>query len=83
MRSWEELKGLLRNHFRSTQEGTVEERYLALRQWGFDKDYRLCFRTLASPIEDMPKAKLEGHFINGLKPDIRAEIRVLRPTGLE
>lgn len=83
MRSWEELKGLLRNRFRSTQEGTVEERFMALRQWGTVRDYRNCFETLASPIEEMPEAVLEGHFVNGLKPEIRAEIRVLRPLGLE
>ena len=31
----------------------------------------------------MPEAVLEGHFVNGLKPEIREKIRVLRPLGLE
>ena len=31
----------------------------------------------------MLEAVLEGHFINGLKSEIRAEIKVLRPLGLE
>ena len=71
---------MMRNRFRPTQEGTVEERFLALRQWGSVKDCRLCFEMLAAPLEDMPKELLEGHFINGLRPNIRANMRVL---GLE
>ena len=57
------------------------ERFLALRQWGSVKDYRLSFETLASLLEGMPKTLLEGQFLNGLKPDIQAEMRVLRPNG--
>ncbi|XP_052196517.1 uncharacterized protein LOC127803919 [Diospyros lotus] len=83
VRSWEELKAMLVNRFRSTQEGIAEERFLALRQMRSVKDYRLCFETLASSLERLPEAFLEGHFLNGLKLDIRAEMRVLRPTGLE
>ena len=47
------------------------------------KEYRLCFETLASPIEGMPEALIEGQFINGLKPKIRAKLRVLRPNVLD
>lgn len=61
----------------------MEEQFLGLWQWGSVKDYRLCFETLAAPLKDMPEALLECHFINGLKADIRAEMRVLRPIGLE
>ncbi|XP_052204924.1 uncharacterized protein LOC127809831 [Diospyros lotus] len=79
----EELKAMLRNRFKPVQEGTVEERVLAFRQWGFVKDYRLGFETLTSPLTGMPKALLEGHCINGIEPVIRAEKRVSRPIGLE
>ena len=74
---------MMRNRLRPTQEGTVEEQFLALWQWGSVKDYRLCFETLAAPLEEMPEALLEGHFVNGLKVDIRAKMRVLRLIGLE
>lgn len=73
----------MRNRFKPTQEGTMDERFLVLMQWGSVKDYRLCFETLAAPLKDMSEALLEGHFINGLRPDIRAKMRVLRPIGLE
>lgn len=61
----EELKMMLRSRFKSTKEGVVDERFLVLWQWGFVKDYRLCFETLASPLKDM----LERHFINKLRLD--------------
>ncbi|XP_052185288.1 uncharacterized protein LOC127796925 [Diospyros lotus] len=83
VRSWEDFKFLIRNRFRPTQEGSIEERFLALRQKGTVKEYRQCFEALASPLENLPEAMLDGHFINGLQPDIKAELRVLRPRGLE
>ena len=82
-RSWDTLKRGLRERFRSSQEGTVEERLLALRQEGSVRDYRLMFEMLAAPVVDVPESILEGQFINGLKPEIRAELRVLRPRGLD
>lgn len=83
IRSWEGLKQGILNRFRPTQEGSLEERFLALRQEGTVKDYRLMFETLAVPVSEVSEAFLEGHFINGLKPEIRAEIRVLQPRGLD
>lgn len=76
-------EGVLRSRFWSTHEGTLEERFLVLKQWGSVREHRLCFETLASPLEGMPEALLEGQFINGLKPEIRAELRMLRPNGLD
>lgn len=49
--------------FRSSQEGTLFEQFLALRQESSD-------------MEDMPKHVMEGTFVNGLKSDIRAEVRM-------
>ncbi|XP_022878938.1 uncharacterized protein LOC111396702 [Olea europaea var. sylvestris] len=83
VRSWEELKGLLRARVRSTLEGTTEERFLALRQEGSVMNYRHSFETLATPICDVSEAILEGHFINELSPEIKAEVRMLQPKGLE
>ncbi|KAL2518687.1 Mediator of RNA polymerase II transcription subunit 25 [Abeliophyllum distichum] len=63
----------MRNRFRSSQEGSLEERFLALRQEGSVREYRLLFETLTAPIEDVSDAMLEGHFINGLSPEVQAE----------
>ncbi|XP_052192138.1 uncharacterized protein LOC127801242 [Diospyros lotus] len=83
IRSWEGLKQGILGRFRPTQEGLLEERFLALRQEGSVKEYRLKFETMAAAVPDVPEAFLEGQFLNGLNPEIRAEIRVLQPRGLD
>lgn len=60
----------------------MEERFLALRQEESMMAYRLAFETSAAPIRDISYAILEGHFLNGLRPEMRAEIRVMQPKGL-
>lgn len=46
-------------------------------------DYRRRFIETASPLERVSKHHLLGHFINGKKEDIRAEVRLLNPITLE
>lgn len=81
--NWEELKGLVLNRFRAFHGGTSEERFLALRQEGSVREYRQWFESLAAPLMEIPDGLLEGHFVNGLKAEVKAELRVLRPSGLE
>lgn len=38
---------------------------------------------LVSPLTDVPESILMGQFMNGLKDEIKAEIRVLNPYTLE
>ena len=38
---------------------------------------------MASTLEDISEQVLESTFINGLRSDIRAELKVLGPNGLE
>lgn len=40
------------------------------------------FELLASPLLDVPKHVLENNFINGLRLEIRAEVRMMKPIGL-
>ena len=60
----------------------MEERLLALRQDESVREYRLLFETLVAPVDEASEAILEGLFVNGLKLEIRAEVRVLQPSGL-
>ena len=46
------------------------------------KEYQSSFEVLASPLQNLPEQLLEGIFINGLKPKIRAEVSLLKPVGL-
>lgn len=36
----------------------------------------------SSPLRDVPKEILEGISVNGLKEEIRVELRLLKPVGL-
>ncbi|EXB92422.1 hypothetical protein L484_021406 [Morus notabilis] len=40
------------------------------------------FEVSAAPLHDVPEEILEGIFVNGLKAEIRAELRLLKPAGL-
>lgn len=82
IQSWTELKLLLIKRFRPSHEGTLSERFMALRQTGSVRDYRRQFEILAAPIGDIPEHVLEGHFINGLKTEVKAEVRLHAPEGL-
>lgn len=46
------------------------------------KEYRRKFEIFAAPLLEIPETVLEGNFINGLSPMIRAEVRMLNPQGL-
>jgi len=60
----------------------MEERLLALRQDDSMREYCLLFETLAALVGEIPKAILEGLFVNGLNLEIKAKVRVLQPSGL-
>lgn len=81
-RSWEDIKGRLLERFRTSQEGSLLEKLLALKQEGTVKDYWRRIEILAAPLPAIPEDVLEGNFINGLKTSIRAKVRMLKPRGL-
>ena len=80
--NWEELKVRLLDRFRRIQEGTLCEQFLSLRPDGSVRDYLRTFELLASALDGVPKNVQESTFINGLKLEIRAEVRMLKPVGL-
>lgn len=41
------------------------------------------FIEMSAPLTDVPNSLLMGQFINGLKEEIKAEVRVLNPLTLE
>ena len=56
---------------------------MALRQSGSVREYQRRFEQMASTLEDISKQVLKSTFINGLRSDIRAELKVLGSNGLE
>ncbi|GJX16955.1 hypothetical protein Tco_0217787 [Tanacetum coccineum] len=46
------------------------------------RDYVVLFERLTYQLVGVPEPVLEGTFINGLKPELRACVRVMQPEGL-
>lgn len=69
-------------HFRPTQDGSLCEKFFAVKQEGLVAEFRRAFEVLAAPLKDLPDEVLESTFMNGLLPKIWAEICLLCPTGL-
>ncbi|KAL8103703.1 hypothetical protein AgCh_028050 [Apium graveolens] len=63
-------------------EATVEQ-WLAHRQAGTVTDYRLKFIELLAPLENVSEELSLGQFLNGLREDIRAEVRLLGPVTVD
>ena len=83
MKSWGELKSRLQDRFGLSQGGSLCERFLALRQEDLVRGFCQTFETAASMLQGLPKPMLEGVFINRLRPEIRAEVRLVMPRKLE
>lgn len=81
-RTWESFQQKLLLRFRPTQEGSLCEKLLAIRQERSVEEYRRMFQALAAPLVDLLEEVLASTYINGLKPTIKAEVRLHQPIGL-
>ncbi|KAL5578650.1 hypothetical protein UlMin_011092 [Ulmus minor] len=79
---WEEMRVLILKQFRAIQAGSLHEQWLALTQDHSMRDYRRKFIELSAPLENITNELALGNFINGLKPEIRVEIRIMEPSNL-
>ena len=79
---WEEMRVLILKQFRVTQAGSLYEQWLALTQGSSVREYRRKFIELSAPLENITDELALGNFINGLKPEIRVEVRIMEPSNL-
>lgn len=83
IRSWEELKKKLLKQFQINSEANLAyEGLMSLRQEGTVAQYRTEFEKLIVPIQGCPRVLLEAAFINGLRSDIRSQVKLSGTTGL-
>lgn len=68
--------------FRSSQKGSLYEQWVALEQESDVREYCWKLIEFSAPLDYIPEEVAIGIFLNGLKYEIRAEIRVLKPTHL-
>ncbi|PON72551.1 hypothetical protein PanWU01x14_065860 [Parasponia andersonii] len=74
---WEDQLRPIQSRTEASQEGTLSEKFMVPQPTGSVRDYRRKFEIPAAPIGDIPEHALEGHFINGLKADVNAGVRLL------
>lgn len=83
IRRWEELREFMLRQFRPANGGSLCEQWLATTQTTTVMEYRRKFIETAAPLERLPEDIMLGQFLNGLKEDIRVEVRLLNPVNLE
>lgn len=74
---------MVRRQFRSTATGTLHEQWSSHKQTGTVVDYRRKFIELLAPLERVPEEIAKGQFLNGLKEEIKVEVRLLGPKNLD
>lgn len=83
IRRWHELKLAILRHFRSSHGGSLYEQWLSTTQTTTVDEYRRKFIETVAPLDRVSEEILLGHFVNGLKDEIKAEVRLLNPVNLE
>ena len=81
--SWEQMKQRILEQFSEIQDTTAGERLLTLRQVGTVKEYIRDFVALANNAPELSEAVLELAFMVGLKPKIRAGVKMFEPKTLK
>ncbi|KAF7812607.1 5-formyltetrahydrofolate cyclo-ligase-like protein [Senna tora] len=80
--SWNEFKKELLRRFHQSQQGNNYEMLMAHKQVGTVDEYRERFELLLAPLKDALEEMLIGAYQNGLKEDIRAELRMVKAQSL-
>ena len=75
-RGWSDFRQLLLERFRTLQEGTLLDQLFALHQSSYVRKFHRHF-------EEVADAVLESAFVNGLREDLRVELRLWSPMGLQ
>lgn len=82
-RSWAYFKEVFLVRFRSVYESLICEKFLNIRQETTMEAYQVLFESLVSPLHGRLSSEvLEGTYMKGLRPAIRAEVRTMKPKGL-
>ena len=81
--SWSQMKDRALEQFSTTQDITAGERLMPLQQESSVRDYIRDFKALEANAPEYTEATLELAFMHGLKPKIRAGVKILEPRTLE
>ncbi|MCH80314.1 Ty3/gypsy retrotransposon protein, partial [Trifolium medium] len=79
--TWEMLKEALMERYGGHGDGDVYEQLTDLKQEGTIEEYITEFEYLIAQIPKLPEKQFRGHFLHGLKPEIRGKVRSLVALG--
>ena len=80
--SWNGFKRRLLIRFQQSHEGNLYEQFLAITQEESARAYVALFEKLACQLVGVLETVMEATFIKGLKPALRAAVRVMNPESL-
>lgn len=80
---WADRKMRILHQFLPLKVGSLHEQWLTTTHTTMVLEYRQRFIEIVAPLSDIPEILLMGQFINGLKEDVKVEVRLLKPLTLE
>ncbi|CAN1132673.1 hypothetical protein LINPERPRIM_LOCUS30204 [Linum perenne] len=79
---WEELTKLLQQHFGPAEFVNPDEYLAGIKQTGSIKEYRQEFARRSARVRDWSDNALLGVFLQGLKEELKADVRLHKPTSV-
>ncbi|MFS7984905.1 putative retrotransposon gag domain, aspartic peptidase domain superfamily [Helianthus anomalus] len=76
---WEDLVRALQKNFGPAEFQNPDEHLCSIRQTGTVQEYRQEFAKRSSRVTNWPEHCLLGVFLNGLKEELRADVRIHKP----
>ncbi|KAM0035237.1 putative retrotransposon gag domain, aspartic peptidase domain superfamily [Helianthus debilis subsp. tardiflorus] len=76
---WEDLVRALQKNFGPAEFQNPDEHLCSIRQTGMVQEYRQEFAKRSSRVMNWPEHCLLGVFLNGLKEDLKADVRIHKP----
>ncbi|MFS7913536.1 putative retrotransposon gag domain, aspartic peptidase domain superfamily [Helianthus anomalus] len=76
---WDELVRALQKNFGPAEFQNPDEHLCSIKQTGTVQEYRQEFAKRSSRVTNWPEHCLLGVFLNGLKDDLKADVRIHKP----
>ncbi|RWW32274.1 hypothetical protein GW17_00003069 [Ensete ventricosum] len=80
--SWQRFKEGLLDRFGPTNFNNIDGQLAKIRQTSTIQEYQTRFKRLSNQTENWSEKQLSGTFIEGLKPEIREEVKARQPYTL-
>ncbi|KAF7844308.1 Retrotransposable element Tf2 [Senna tora] len=82
VQSWSEFKRKFLRQLHQSQQGNNYKMLMALKQEGTVVEYREEFEQFSAPLKDALEEMLIGAYQNGLKEEVRTELRMIKAQSL-